>query len=575
MVTTVEKRIIVNTIYKQTGLSNLYNQVNFVKQIGQRFRDVSTTFQRSFSGGVLENRLKETTKGFNFLSGAISKTAGIFSVITMVGGTLFRVFRGIVGTVWNLGKGVYNLIKRLAHFRAEWLSVMFISMMVSATLMGIVNSVLQTTGVFEIFRITLIALMLPVMMPLIEIMMEMLQWFLDLPPNVQELIAWIILLGAAFTTSLVFLSQAALLMSSLGLSLGSLLVLLTPFAAAIGGATLAVALFGDEAEGMADSLIEMIEGGVDMAVDFINQFTNTFTQNLPLITQIASNVMDALLNGLYQILTALSPFVSSFMNALVTVWNENKQTVYDIAEIIIDWLIMGITLFSPLLFDLGINILIKLLEGIKKNMELMKPAMSSIIKSLSDALPDVTDLIVSIGMDVLKILSEGLADPENKKNLMDAFNTLLDFIHEVITHLTGPLIDVGLKIAWAIFCGISDGLDNWLEEKLSSLANWITNKLGFGATEYTGLNAPLGSLLGSTTNPYGDFIIRPGQPPMTFSPDDTIIGAKGEGLDNIGGGTVNYSPTYYITVSDKAEFERILDENNRKLVDEMRRMQKI
>lgn len=33
-----------------------------------------------------------------------------------------------------------------------------------------------------------------------------------------------------------------------------------------------------------------------------------------------------------------------------------------------------------------------------------------------------------------------------------------------------------------------------------------------------------------------DFIFRPGQKPLSFSPDDTIIGAKGKGLNNLGGG---------------------------------------
>ena len=570
------KKIIVETIYKSTGLGNFVTGItqqtfglrNMSKQLG-----ISTAELRLNAEAMGENVNK-----MGLARQAYGKWGSTIKGVGTVLKTGLNIYWGAAKAVFHIGQRIYGLVKRLAHFRAEWLSVMFISMMVSATLMGIVNSVLQTTGVFEIFRITLIALMLPVMMPLIEIMMEILQWFLDLPPNVQELIAWIILLGAAFTTSIVFLSQAALLMSSLGLSMGSLLVLLAPFAAAIGASAVAVALFGDEAEGMADSLIEMIEGGVDMAVDFINQFTNTFTQNLPLITQIASDVMEALLDGLYKILTALSPFVLSFMNALKTVWEERKQDVYDIVSILIDGFITFFFMFLPDLIDLGGMLLTKLLEGFRKNKELISSSINEVVGLIGEFLVELSPQIVELGKTVLQILLEGFK--ENHELISNAIKEILPVLQDAIIEVTPEIVNVGFSIAFALV----EGILKYFEDNALIIVGAIIGAIIGGFAGIPGIGAVIGGMAGAgwqqmldqlfgTTKK--DFVFRPGQAPMAFSPDDTIIGAKGKSLEGIGGGGMSYSPTYYVTVSDKSEFEKMLDEHDRKLVDEMRRMQKI
>lgn len=67
-----------------------------------------------------------------------------------------------------------------------------------------------------------------------------------------------------------------------------------------------------------------------------------------------------------------------------------------------------------------------------------------------------------------------------------------------------------------------------------------------------------------------DFIWRPGSAPVSVNPNDTIVGAK-SGLGGVGT-TVNLSVSYNINVSDKTEFERMMDDNNKNLVDDVKRM---
>ena len=69
---------------------------------------------------------------------------------------------------------------------------------------------------------------------------------------------------------------------------------------------------------------------------------------------------------------------------------------------------------------------------------------------------------------------------------------------------------------------------------------------------------------------YSDFIMRPGQAPVSFSPDDTIVGSKG-GMG--GGGGVTYSPTFNISPDvDGSALRRMIQDENRKFLDRLRSM---
>jgi hypothetical protein len=66
-----------------------------------------------------------------------------------------------------------------------------------------------------------------------------------------------------------------------------------------------------------------------------------------------------------------------------------------------------------------------------------------------------------------------------------------------------------------------------------------------------------------------DFIWRSGQGIAHINPNDNIVGTK----DGVAGGkSITYSPVYYINVSDKVEMERMIEHNNKKVVDDLFRL---
>ena len=70
-----------------------------------------------------------------------------------------------------------------------------------------------------------------------------------------------------------------------------------------------------------------------------------------------------------------------------------------------------------------------------------------------------------------------------------------------------------------------------------------------------------------------DFIWRSGEGVTSISPNDTVVGSK-NGFGGMGG-EVTLNVTYNINISDKREMERMIDANNKRLVDDVRRLVKI
>jgi hypothetical protein len=75
----------------------------------------------------------------------------------------------------------------------------------------------------------------------------------------------------------------------------------------------------------------------------------------------------------------------------------------------------------------------------------------------------------------------------------------------------------------------------------------------------------------AVSNPFHDFIWRPGEGAIGIDSMDTLIGTK-NGIPSGSGGNVSYSPTYYISGSNTDEFKKILADHDRQLMSNISRM---
>ncbi len=108
----------------------------------------------------------------------------------------------------------------LKRFSFEWLGIMFAGMALLRVFGGLIRSQLELWGVTEGFSGMLAVLFAPMMEKLVDLLFPIMDWFMNLPEPVQELIGWIVLLVAGLGLFLMVIGQLALGLGSIKLLLG-------------------------------------------------------------------------------------------------------------------------------------------------------------------------------------------------------------------------------------------------------------------------------------------------------------------------------------------------------------------
>ncbi len=124
----------------------------------------------------------------------------------------------------NTGAKVANQTRLMTHglrgFRMELLGVMFFGMAFSRVLLGMLQPAMQASGLFELIGVTLQVLFLPIALLLLEVLLPLMEWFMNLPPEIQLVIGAVTLLAAAFFMIMMVVGQVLLGVGGLILFLG-------------------------------------------------------------------------------------------------------------------------------------------------------------------------------------------------------------------------------------------------------------------------------------------------------------------------------------------------------------------
>jgi len=136
----------------------------------------------------------------------------------------FKEMKGRMGALTTSGgrfaKGIRTMTHGMRGFRMEALGVMFFGMMMQRMFLGLLQPVMEAFGVFDIFRLMLLTLFLPVMEMIFPFLLKIMEWFMDLPPGVQKAIGIFVVLGVIFGTILMVIGQFTLGIGSLILMFG-------------------------------------------------------------------------------------------------------------------------------------------------------------------------------------------------------------------------------------------------------------------------------------------------------------------------------------------------------------------
>ena len=484
----------------------------------------------------------------------------------------------------------------LRGFRMELLSVMFFGKMVSSTLFGLLQPAAEAIGIFDLFRILLEVLFLPIMVAILPYLLDILDFFLKLDPNVQLAIGAVVLFGAAVFGILGFLAALRLGLGGLITDFG-----LQGIAGAAGSAT--GAMTGLEGKVVAAEAVTSGFGAKLLAfgmkvigVSFI-------------ITGIAQALSDTskMVDSILQIIAGAGFLVGGKTGAVVGIGALIVRMVYrsftneDLslmgqAQEIIAVAIGGFMIAGPAGAIIGLGF--KLIwEGVQWDQKKANEATRQAGLYTEEMLTGQTESWVS-GTKSLwaqqydMMLKNGQimvnAQQQTGSNINDkwsnSLNTRVEITKEMMEESYG-FYDKNLKMMEQTNVEIGNQIvldtTDWVTKTNAELA-----KLKFpeyNITSYgTAVPKTAKGTVGFTesgraynieeTSFAKDFVWRPGYSPVAFSPTDTVIGTKAGGGSI--GGNITVNQTLNISVSDADQIRRLIAESNSRLVDDLRRITK-
>lgn len=98
----------------------------------------------------------------------------------------------------------------LHRFQMQWLSILFFGMAINRMFNGLIKTSLEWVGINELMTTTLGVFFLPVAEQLLEFLLPIFDWFMNLPEPVQKVIGWFVVFAAVIGGLLSVLGQFAL-----------------------------------------------------------------------------------------------------------------------------------------------------------------------------------------------------------------------------------------------------------------------------------------------------------------------------------------------------------------------------
>ncbi len=184
---------------------------------------------------ILQSMTSKFASGMNIASTRMKrfgKNMNDFGLIMKTPMERFKILNGRMKGMRTVGGRLAQRFRLMTHglrgFRMEMLGVMFFGMMLQRIFIGFLRPVMEAFGVFDLFRIMLLTLFLPVMEILFPPLLKIMEFFMNLPEPVQKAIGIFTLLGAAIGALL-------FIIGSFALGLGSLILVFPSIGVAVQG----------------------------------------------------------------------------------------------------------------------------------------------------------------------------------------------------------------------------------------------------------------------------------------------------------------------------------------------------
>ena len=187
----------------------------------------------------------------------------------------------------------------------------------------------------------------------------------------------------------------------------------------------------------------------------------------------------------------------------------------------------------------------------------------------------VIEKIVRFFMWLYKKLVGGSIIPDMVREIIAWFWKLPGAIMKALVSILKKVFDWGVDFIKNMANGIRSMASKFKDALLSIFPSWARNAIwGGGKMVVKVISGAVSKVKSAVTGGrFNDFIWRPGQAPIDINPNDTLVGFKGAAPDlgGGGGGITQENHFHGFTMDD---LKRDLDDRDRRLVDEVRRLVK-
>lgn len=195
-----------NGVIKDTGIMG--------RQFNQNFRTMRTRFD-NFAVG-----LARQVPGLGI--DQITSQLGRMNYEMRPVGNQIKVWDRLNQRYEKQGVVVKKLRQQTQRFHMELLSVGFGAMMLSGILLGLLQPAMKMSGILDLLNITLGVFFLPIIMSLMQFLMPIMEWFINMPEPTKKLIGAIVLLTGVFFALLSFMAFMGLFAFSIKIGLATI-----------------------------------------------------------------------------------------------------------------------------------------------------------------------------------------------------------------------------------------------------------------------------------------------------------------------------------------------------------------
>ncbi len=491
----------------------------------EKIQVVLQAVTNKFSSGFnrVQNQLKRVGKGMQDFGMVMQAPVKSLKAINKNSSLMF-------GTAGKLARNFRFLTHGMKGFRMEALGVMFFGMMMQRMFLGLLQPVMEAFGVFDIFRLMLLTLFLPVMEMIFPFLITMMEWFMNLPEPVKKAIGIFAILGLIFGTIIMVLGQLAL-------GIGSMIIFFPIIGAKI-------ALVGKVLMGFASTAVIVIAVVIAVVVAMFVAWKENFMNMKQVVSDIWFN-LKIMFKGLFD-------FFKGVMDFFVAIFKGD----WDGALEAIKLMFKGLGRFIFGLFFAVLNFLGAVGIGIIRIFKFIVDRIVGFFKWLFDKI---------VGRSII---------PDMIKAIIDWFWKLPKAVFDMLKSIVSKMFDAGVDLMQKMIDGIKSMGRKVIDAILGLFPEWM--RKGIEASGKIVINI-IKNVTEKIKKAVGggrkdDFIWRPGQAPISINPNDTLVGFKGAS-PGFGGGTIITQENNFhgFTMDD---LKRELDDRDRRLVDDVRRLVK-